>query len=196
MPCLDINRSRIKLWNSLSLATFLFNLATIWRTAGSTFIWVFHATTIRGLRHRKLFRIDTITENAKIQSWIYRVTKNTTIDYYRRQSPSKELPASLILSDSEAYVETRKEISNWFLPLIKNLPPLYSKGLVLSEIDGLTHKEIAEREGLTISAVKSRILRGRKILKDNLLQCCHFEFDHQGKVLDYQSKQADCKDCC
>jgi RNA polymerase sigma-70 factor, ECF subfamily len=141
-------------------------------------------------------RMDTLKENSKIQSWIYSITRNTIIDFYRAQKPSKELPESLSNPVPESHEETRKEIADWFLPLINTLPPLYRQALTLSEIDGITQNEVAQKEGLSLSAAKSRIQRGRKILKDNLLRCCHFEFDHQGKVLDFQSKQSYCKGCC
>ncbi len=140
-------------------------------------------------------RINTLKEDTKIQSWIYRITRNTIIDYYRTHKSTEELPVSLSKPDPEPYEETRQEMADWFLPLIKVLPPQFKQPLLLSEIDGLSQKEVAEKEGLSLSATKSRIQRGRKVLKDTLLDCCQFEFDHQGKVLDYQEKQQNCREC-
>ncbi len=140
-------------------------------------------------------RINTLKEDTKIQSWIYSITRNTIIDYYRTHKSAKELPESLSKPDPEPYEENRQEMADWFLPLIKTLPPQFKQPLLLSEIDGLSQKEVAEKAGLSLSATKSRIQRGRKVIKDTLLDCCQFEFDHQGKVLDYQKKQTNCTDC-
>ncbi len=140
-------------------------------------------------------RIGTLKADTKIRSWIYSITRNTIIDFYRTHKSTKGLPESLSKPDPEPYEETRQEMTDWFLPMIKTLPPQFKQPLLLSEIDGLSHKEVAEKEGLSLSAAKSRIQRGRKVLKDNLLDCCQFEFDHQGKVLDYQKKQTVCKEC-
>lgn len=140
-------------------------------------------------------QINTLKENTKIQSWIYSITRNTIIDYYRTHKSTKELPESLSKPDPEPYEENRQEMADWFLPLINALPPQYKQPLMLSEIDGLSQKEVAEKAGLSLSATKSRIQRGRKVLKSTLLDCCQFEFDHQGKVLDYQKKPIICTDC-
>lgn len=89
----------------------------------------------------------------------------------------------------------RQEIESWFLPMIEMLPDQYREAVKLAEIDGLTHKEAAARLRMSLSAVKSRIRRGRIMLKDMLLECCHFELDHRGKVVDYRSR-GDSFDCC
>lgn len=37
--------------------------------------------------------------------------------------------------------------------------------------------------------------RGRKMLKEMLLECCHFEFDRRGNVIDY-NRNSQCANCC
>lgn len=141
-------------------------------------------------------RIDTLKENSKFQSWIYTITRNAIIDYYRVQQSTKDLPESLSNTDLKEHEIARQELTDCFLPLISTLPPSYQHSFKLSEIDGMNQNKVAEKEGISLPAVKSRILRGRQKLKETLLQCCHFEFDHQGKVLEYQNKRPDCKGCC
>ncbi|MGO8947700.1 MAG: sigma factor-like helix-turn-helix DNA-binding protein [Ktedonobacterales bacterium] len=74
------------------------------------------------------------------------------------------------------------------------LPTLTSPGshlhvdrqaLVLTEYHGLTQKELAERLGHSLSGARSRAQRAREQLKQQLLDCCHFEFDLRGDVLDW-----------
>ena len=42
---------------------------------------------------------------------------------------------------------------------------------------------------------KSRVQRGRSLLMGMMFECCQFEFDHQGKVIDYHTKNNDCDSC-
>ena len=84
---------------------------------------------------------------------------------------------------------------NCLLPMIQSLPELYRKTLLLSEIESLSQKEVAQKLGLSLSAVKSRVQRGRERLKKLLLECCRFEFDHQGTVTDFENKEDSCKQC-
>jgi RNA polymerase sigma-70 factor, ECF subfamily len=73
-------------------------------------------------------------------------------------------------------------------------PDEYRQALLLTEYKGLTQRELAERLGLSFSGAKSRVQRAREKLKAMLLDCCHFEFDRLGKVIDYQPKCACCRD--
>ena len=52
------------------------------------------------------------------------------------------------------------------------------------------------RLGLSLSGAKSRIERGRGMLKDALDRCCHFEFDSRGNMMDYERPDRTvCLDC-
>ena len=79
--------------------------------------------------------------------------------------------------------------------MIESLPEHYREALMLSEIDGLTQKEVAERLSLSVSGAKSRVQRGRAMVKDMLFDCCKFEFDHRGNVMDYERKDNCCDTC-
>jgi RNA polymerase sigma-70 factor (ECF subfamily) len=54
--------------------------------------------------------------------------------------------------------------------------------------------EAARRLGVSVTALKSRIRRGRLELKAMLLQCCEFELSSGGRVLDYWPRQECCAD--
>jgi len=68
----------------------------------------------------------------------------------------------------------------------------YREALILTEYQGLTQKELGEKLGISFSGAKSRVQRAREKLKTMLLDCCHFEIDRLGRVIDYQPR---C-DCC
>jgi len=44
------------------------------------------------------------------------------------------------------------------------------------------------RLGLSLTATKSRVRRGRQMLKDKLQACGRFEFDRYGNVIDYERR--------
>jgi RNA polymerase sigma-70 factor (ECF subfamily) len=59
---------------------------------------------------------------------------------------------------------------------------------VIADLEGVPLKQIAEREGVTISAVKSRVRRGRRMLETLLHDCCTFEFSRRGDIMDFWPK--------
>jgi RNA polymerase sigma-70 factor (ECF subfamily) len=69
--------------------------------------------------------------------------------------------------------------------------------LKLSELDGLTQQNVADRLGLSLSGAKSRIQRGRAMLRNVLDQCCTFEFDRRGNLLEVDPKpdRTVCRSC-
>jgi len=71
------------------------------------------------------------------------------------------------------------------LPLVERLPWPYRQALLLTEYEGLTQKELGQRLGLSLSGAKSRVQRARDQFRDLLLECCHFEFDRRGTIIDY-----------
>ena len=138
-------------------------------------------------------RIDTLRNEEKLQSWIYQIARNAIADYYR------EHRATLELSEVPALLEEpgdNDDIVNELIPSIKamvdSLPADYREALLLTEYQGLTQRELAEKLGLSLSGAKSRVQRAREKLKTMLLDCCHFEFDRRGKVIDYQPKCGCC----
>ncbi len=138
--------------------------------------------------------IDTLKEDGKIQSWIYQIARNAIIDHYRARKKMEELPSSLSAAEPDLLETARHDIEECVLPMIDSLPDHYREALMLSEIEGLTQKEVAERQGLSVSGAKSRIQRGRLLVKDMLLDCCRFEFDRHGKIVDYDRREPGC-DC-
>ena len=138
--------------------------------------------------------INSIREDDKVHAWVYRITRNSIIDFYRAYKNEKRL---IELSDdiSEIAYESsaNDEILECLKAMIQNLPEKYKQAIILTEYQNLTQKELGERMGLSISGAKSRVQRARTKLKDMLLCCCHFEFDRLGNVIEYNHKCSDCK---
>ena len=59
----------------------------------------------------------------------------------------------------------------------------------LAELEGLPLAKVALRLGLSLTAVKTRVRRGRAMLKKKLQDCCRFEFDRMGKVIGWERRK-------
>lgn len=62
--------------------------------------------------------------------------------------------------------------------------------LMLSDIYGMPHKEISTEFDLTVSCVKTRVIRARKLLAEKMREYCLFSYDKYGNVLYCDEKQA------
>ncbi len=68
--------------------------------------------------------------------------------------------------------------------LIEQLAPIYRDTLIATDIQGATMQSLAESQCVSVSAIKSRAVRARAMLKKTLLACCHIELV-DGFVSDY-----------
>jgi RNA polymerase sigma-70 factor (ECF subfamily) len=136
----------------------------------------------------------SLRDGDRLEAWLYRIARRTLIDYYRKRRPSEELPASL-KSESEDEVSTiRDAVLISTIRYMEELPDAYRVPIQLSELEGMSMPQIALRLGLSLTAVKSRIRRGRQMLKRKLQDCCHFEFDQHGKVISWERRNPRCCD--
>lgn len=135
---------------------------------------------------------DNIPKN--ISAWLYRVTKNSLVDYYRKKKPYEQLPSDLL--EEVDHPDVIKQLSNCMLPMIQALPESYQLPLRLSEIEGMKYKEVATEMNLSVPAVKSRILRGRQKLHKSMLSCCSLKQNDAGEVVDFELKSTKFCDSC
>ncbi len=140
-------------------------------------------------------RIDSLQESEKLESWLYQVTRNTILDYYRSKRPTEELPAWIEQPQPDEPDTIRHELSQCLAPMIDRLPDTYRLAVHQSEIEGKTQREVAEREGISVSGAKSRVQRGRSVLKGMLHECCEFELSKNRQLIDFKKKHSD-NDCC
>lgn len=134
---------------------------------------------------RVLTRIETLHDRQKLHSWLYQITRHAIIDYYRAHQPRHDLPAELTTPVADDAIHARQELAQCLLPLMQYLPDTYRDALMLSEIEGYPLKHVAAQQGLSLSGAKSRLQRGRALLRAVLTRCCHVAFDHRGAIVEY-----------
>ena len=137
--------------------------------------------------------IHKIKKQESIKSWVYTITVNTTNDYFKKQAKLSKLNAEIIEFNNKTAIE--HSAKDCLLPLINNLPSTYKEALLLSEINGLKQVEVAEILNISLSGAKSRIQRGRKLLKDGFIACCDYKLNESGYLVGEHKEKKDCKVC-
>jgi RNA polymerase sigma-70 factor (ECF subfamily) len=137
--------------------------------------------------------LDSVRAHDRIESWVYQIARNAVHDYYRQRVPTAEIGEDIAVAEADdADDEIVRRLASSVRSMIDLMPDDYREALILTEYDGLTQAQLAQRLGISLSGAKSRVQRGRKMLREMLLACCHFQFDRLGKVLDYYPR---CQ-CC
>jgi RNA polymerase sigma-70 factor (ECF subfamily) len=157
-------------------------------------------TFIRIHRH-----VDALAEADRLMAWVYRIARNVIHDAYRCSAREKIRTTDFAnVGESHLLATTNDPLDplpctsrKWQEELVSQLPEMYREAIRLAELEGLTQHEIAERLGLSLSGAKSRVQRGRALLKQALEACCRFEFDRRGNLLDVEPKPGRpvCRDC-
>ncbi|MEW6601806.1 MAG: RNA polymerase sigma factor SigZ [Nitrospirota bacterium] len=139
--------------------------------------------------------LASLKDATKLQSWLYQIARNAIIDYFRLQKPTVDIPESLTDSGLDSGEIAVQELSECLRPMIELLPDIYREAVILSELQGLKQTEVAQVQGTSLSTAKSRVQRGRALLKEMLADCCRLEFDHKGRLCDYERKGRSCDAC-
>ncbi len=141
--------------------------------------------------------IGRLKNDNKMHGWIYKIARNTIIDFYRKKDNDHiniELPEKL-----EGYTEdelsANTEIASCLKNMVDRLPDIYQQAVLLTEFQNLTQKELSEKAGISISGGKSRVQRARKMLKEMLQGCCRLEMDKRGNIIDYEHRNSECIYC-
>lgn len=143
----------------------------------------------------KVFRArQHLREGTRLESWLFQIARNVIADHFRQRRREEPLPPDLVATRTSPDNQLLVEIAAIVRSLIDELPPLYRTPLLLSEVDGLPHAEVASRLGLTLTATKSRVRRGRLLLKKKLQDCCRLEFNRAGQLTECEPRRPDCCD--
>ena len=109
-------------------------------------------------------RLDQLQDPARLEGWVCLIARNAIIDHHRTRKETVELPETLP-TEPDTHDGDVEELKAAFRQMLFNLPEPYREALVLTEFDGLTHRALADRLGISLSGAKSRVQRGREQLK-------------------------------
>jgi RNA polymerase sigma-70 factor (ECF subfamily) len=135
--------------------------------------------------------LPSLKAGERIEAWVWRITRNAIADHFRRLRPGEPLPEG-IASEVPADLPDLRPCVRQF---VDELKPAYRQALLLTEWQGLTQDQMGKRLGLSASGAKSRVQRARSQLKKLLLDCCRFELDRRGTILEMKPRRKKCPAC-
>lgn len=122
---------------------------------------------------------------ASFSTWLYRLASNSCVDLLRREGRHRQA-AGPSLDDEESSLSVpdstpgpqeaaeRQELRRQIQEGLNTLSPEHRQVLILREMHQLSYEEIAQTLELDLGTVKSRISRGRRQLRNFLLQTGNF----------------------
>lgn len=128
---------------------------------------------------------EQYTPGTKCKSWLFTICRNVFLRQRERskrhdeilteQTPddpdslSRENPIFAASKDSDPEGEFfRGIVDDEILDAIDELPEEYRTAVVLSDLEGMAYKEIADLMEIPVGTVKSRLFRGRRMLQERL----------------------------
>jgi RNA polymerase sigma-70 factor (ECF subfamily) len=134
-------------------------------------------------------KLDTFRGESAFPTWLHRITVNAALAHRNkravRQKHQVSDPLEHFLENGGHVAPVRpwsvdprqqvldQETHHLIEQAITGLPEIYRDVYVLADVEGLTNPEIAQMLGLSVAAVKSRLHRGRLLMRDALAP--HFE---------------------
>lgn len=104
---------------------------------------------------------------SRFSTWLHRVARNTAVSEVRRQKPTVGLDR-LDLQPNEGPSQRRLSSlvaeSHMVESVIACLPEAFRTTVYLRDLERLSYQEIADKQGISINTVKSRLNRGRQLL--------------------------------
>lgn len=135
-------------------------------------------------------RVESLT------GWLYAAARTTLADYYRAKGVPTEALDDHIPNAEVDDLQLHQELALCLRPFVEDIAPLYKETLLATEFHGQTMRSLAQAQGVSISAIKSRAARARAMLKAKLLACCHVEMA-DGLVSDYKCRApSECSGKC
>jgi RNA polymerase sigma-70 factor, ECF subfamily len=131
-------------------------------------------------------KVEAFRGDAALSSWIYRITFNTAMSRLRNGKFTRpaEVSEHEIGQDQEDGVRRPREAADWssladeaylrtqlrgrLAEAMKGLPEIYRTPIVLRDIHGLSTEEASQALNVKSQTLKSRLHRGRLILRERL----------------------------
>ena len=106
-------------------------------------------------------------EGASFSSWGYRILINTALTHYAQAKRRGERTAVLdeeiwaLIPDKNLRQFEKKEFTDEVVSVLSRMSPVFAKALSAFFIEGKSQEEIAEAEGVSVGAIKTRVHRAK-----------------------------------
>jgi RNA polymerase sigma-70 factor (ECF subfamily) len=149
--------------------------------------------------------LGSLRDAGRLHAWVYRTARNVIVDYYRAAGSRREYAAgdALDLEAAEAAElapldddgAALRELASCLAPMLSQLSPAYQEAIRMVDLEGTPQQEAAERAGVSVSGMKSRVQRGRQQRRDVLEACCRIDLDRRGGVAAYAARHPSACGC-
>ncbi len=118
-------------------------------------------------------------DNAR--AWLFQVARNALIDQHRLGRSVIELVADDIPNSEPAH-EPLRALSACVARVLSELSLEDRDIIEQCDLEGVKQKDYAALHGLSLAAVKSRLLRARTRMRARMSTACQVQFDERGRV--------------
>lgn len=145
----------------------------------------------------RLYRAaQDLHDELALDAWMYRIARTAIIDHYRRasarpQPADSERAAADVAADEPEDRNAEQALAACVSVLLDRLPDHYRRALELTDLGGLTQERAAAELRLSTSGMKSRVQRGRRLLREQVSQCCQVALDTRGALADIEPRRPD-----
>jgi len=115
-------------------------------------------------------------------SWLYKIMSNVFVDTLRRRPKAhiRSIDAPVATEDGEAMIEIpddspgpedallSEQMDSRIQGALNSLPEDFRLAVIYADVEGLSYEEIADAMRCSIGTVRSRLHRGRKMLRERL----------------------------
>ncbi len=141
---------------------------------------------------RLLRGLPRLRDRDRLGPYVGRIVRSVWIDHLRRRRVLQPLPPDLIAAEPPP-MDLAPVVASWLPELIESLPERYREPMRLVELEGMSQRQVAEHLGLSASGARSRVQRGRRLLRERLEACCTLQ--RQGaRVVGVQPGPGCCSD--
>lgn len=124
---------------------------------------------------------------AQPRAWLFEVARHHLIDEHRKQRELLPLPDELPQDEPEQAVVD--QLTACLPRVLTELDSADRDILTRCDIEGMTQQTYANQQGLSLPAVKSRLLRARTRLKNKLIRSCAVKLNEEGNVCCYTPRE-------
>lgn len=114
---------------------------------------------------KMIFNLSNLRKIEQFEPWLFRIARNACMDFLRKKKLMKIFTVFLPEHDEfPEKAENLPEQAEWLIQALQKLPPKERELILLKQDKDYSYEELAQITGSTISSVKSRLFRARKIL--------------------------------
>lgn len=146
---------------------------------------------------RAVDRLPSLRSAERLTPWLDAISRHALVDYYRRRSRSPGTvtldeivdPALPVEPESEG---NRRALASCLRPMVSALPAIYREAITRVDLNGERQTDVAAELGIGLSALKSRVQRGRSMLQKVFTDCCNVDRDATGRVVEFRRRGENC----